>query len=166
MILTDTTQILFKQIIDMLNSITNEQYVYKSKLMKGASIGQHLRHIIELFTELKKGYDTGFVDYEKRERNLLIETDMAVAVAQLNLITDTLSPDNKPLLLNTDYSIKEGNNIVVSTNYYREIIYNIEHSIHHMALMRIAVEADCGINLPDSFGVAPSTLKYRQACVQ
>jgi hypothetical protein len=54
----------------------------------------------------------------------------------------------------------------VSTNYYREVIYNLEHTIHHMALIRVGINELGNIDLPKDFGVAPSTIKYKQLCVQ
>jgi hypothetical protein len=47
-----------------------------------------------------------------------------------------------------------------------EIAYNLEHTIHHMALIRVGLHELGDITLDDSYGVAPSTLKYRKRCVQ
>jgi len=44
--------------------------------------------------------------------------------------------------------------------------YNLEHTIHHMALMKAGIREVAGIEMPESFGVASSTLKFRSACAQ
>jgi hypothetical protein len=46
----------------------------------------------------------------------------------------------------------------------RELVYNIEHAIHHMALIKIGLRAEfSSVIIPDSFGVASSTLRYDQS---
>ncbi|MDX1476670.1 MAG: hypothetical protein R3301_03155 [Saprospiraceae bacterium] len=50
----------------------------------------------------------------------------------------------------------------------RELIYNIEHTIHHLAIIKIGLAIIApDIPLPAHFGVAPSTVKYKQGiCAQ
>lgn len=166
MILIETAGVLFGQVQEVINAVTPEQYVNKSRLLNEGTLGQHVRHVIELFTELLKGYENGIVDYDNRERSYIIETSPAEASRKLDEILKNMGKPDKQLLLYTDYSLQNKEPLGVPTNYQREVIYNIEHTIHHMALMRIALEKEYQLSLPDSFGVAPSTLKYRQACAQ
>ena len=43
----------------------------------------------------------------------------------------------------------------------REVVHNIEHVIHHLAIIKIALLAyHDEITVPQAFGVAPSTLRY------
>jgi hypothetical protein len=57
---------------------------------------------------------------------------------------------------------------LVSSTVGRELIYNIEHTIHHLAIVKIALKAILpSLELPEHFGVAPSTIRHRQeACAQ
>jgi uncharacterized damage-inducible protein DinB len=165
MSLTETTKKLFEQIKNALQLISIDEYVHKNALMANASIGQHVRHVIELFEEMLKGYNCGEINYEKRQRDLQIETDKNIAIERMNVIGTAIHVDDKRLLLTTDYYTNTIH-ATINTNYYREIVYNIEHTIHHMALIRIAFKSAFNIDLPNEFGVAPSTLKYRAACVQ
>ncbi len=165
-LLAQTTKDLFEQMEDALHLICKEQYCTANTLMGNASIGQHVRHIIELFQEMLKGYSSGEINYEKRQRDFLTETDPAFAVSQMKAITLVIERPDRQLLLTTGYDMNNGATFTIASSYIREIIYNIEHTIHHMALIRIAFKSLFGIELNSSFGVAPSTLKYRRSCAQ
>jgi hypothetical protein len=164
--LQQTVKNVFVQLSESLARLTDEQYVQPSKTLFNATIGQHVRHIIELFICLDKGYETGLVNYEKRKRDLLIETNKDFASDLLQKIYTALEKPNKKLLLETNYDEHSEEGITVITNYYREIIYNLEHTVHHMALIRVGINEVSTISVPDGFGVASSTIKYRKACAQ
>jgi hypothetical protein len=159
---------LFKQIESTLTLLSNEVYTKPSKLLYNATIGQHVRHIIELFIELNNGYESGIINYELRKRSYQIETDKCFATAEINALIQQLNKPDKQLLLTTDYSKTDTASITVQTNYYRELIYNLEHTVHHMALIRVGINEYSNIILEPSFGVAVSTLKHKEtvACVQ
>ena len=150
---------------DSLYQLTDAQYNHPSKILFSATIGQHVRHIIEFFICLKNGYETGVVNYEKRKRDLAIETSRDLAIRLLKEISVSVERKNRSLLLESNEEGSEEGTIVVS-NYYREIIYNIEHTIHHMALIRIGINEVSKINVPEDFGVASSTMKYRKECAR
>lgn len=125
-----------------------------------------MRHVIELFQCLERGYESGTINYEKRKRDINIETDKDLATQLLLNIHEGLGKGNKELLLEASYDDNSGAVITIHTNYYREIAYNLEHTIHHMALIRVGVNEVASISLPDNFGVASSTVKFRKQCVQ
>src|SRR4030095_298800 len=157
---------VFVQLSESLHQLTDEQYAQPSKTLFNATIGQHVRHIIELFLCLEKGYESGLVNYEKRKRDLVIETDKDFANRLLQKIHTNLEKPDKKLRLEASYDEHYAATIGVTTNYYREIIYNLEHTVHHMALIRVGVNEVSTITLPQDFGVASSTIKYRKACAQ
>lgn len=162
--LVNTVRQLFIQIENALYQLSDAQYCYKNSLMGGATIGQHVRHITELYQEMVTGYSTGEINYEKRQRNLLIEQHRDYAIAQMQEVPEQLNRADKKLLLASCYDT--ANNLVIETCFVRELIYNIEHTVHHQALIKIGFKSAFAIDLPDEFGVAASTLKYRAACVQ
>ncbi len=157
---------LLLQMQDLLEELTDEQYVQQIKVLSNATLGQHTRHIIEFFLELNTGYVTGKVNYDKRKRDYRIETGRACAIRSLTTVISLLDKENKALTLTVDYSNDNEELGSVQTNYSRELVYNLEHTVHHMALLRIGVNAVSTIVLPEEFGVAISTLKHRSACVQ
>jgi len=156
----------FLQVEAALESLEAEQYTLPSRCLFNATIGQHVRHIIELFIELDKGYESGVVNYEKRKRDYRIETDKDVAAALLGNIYDGMMRPNKPLMLQAGYKEESDELISIETNYYRELAYNMEHTVHHMALIRIGINELSAVSVDESFGIASSTIKYRNTCVQ
>ncbi len=153
---------LLGQISALLEGLSDEQYTQPLKIFSDASIGQHTRHIIEFFLELFKGYEQGAVDYDNRKRSHAIETDRQCALSKLQEVVDELARPDKDLWLRADL----GATVKLRTNYQRELVYNLEHTIHHMALLRIGVSALTDLPLPENFGVALSTQKFREACAQ
>jgi hypothetical protein len=160
-----TIRDVFHQLTDALQMLSDEQYSRRNKILFNASLGQHVRHIIELFVCLYDGYETGLVNYEKRKRDVRIESDKDLAIELMQMITNNLDKSNRDLLLESGYD-DHTLSATVATNYYREIIYNLEHTVHHMALIRIGINEVSTITLPDGFGVASSTIKYRTECAQ
>jgi uncharacterized damage-inducible protein DinB len=149
----------------LLQNLEEVHYRMQSPLLGNASIGQHVRHTIELAQALLTGYQTGEVNYDKRKRDAAIETDTAFAMSVLAKLIAEIDLHNKDLqLIVTDNST--GNETKVATNYFRELAYNSEHTIHHMALIRVALREMQLEIVDEQFGVAPSTLKYRQTIMQ
>jgi hypothetical protein len=157
---------IFVQLAGSLSQLSPPQYSQSCQTLFNNTIGQHVRHIIELFQCLENGYQSGIVNYEKRKRDTLIETDKELAGSLLLEIHRGLSKVNKTLTLEACYDEHQNEPIAIETNYYREIAYNLEHTIHHMALIRVGITEISTIQLPDDFGVASSTVKYRKQCAQ
>lgn len=157
---------VFVQLSHSLALLTDEEYKKPGRLLANATIGQHVRHIIELFQCLHKGYDAGVVNYDKRKRDHTIETNKKFASELLNEIYSLLDKPDKPLLLQVACSDTNDEMLQVQSNYYREVIYNLEHTVHHMALIRVGISEVSQVQLPADFGVASSTVKYRNTCAQ
>lgn len=157
---------IFGQLSTTLLKLNDEQYTSKCKGLFDATIGQHVRHITDLFLCLDHGYKTGIINYEKRERNSKLETDRLFAVKTLSAIYNTIQRSNKVLLMEANYNERTENTFFIPTNYYRELVYNLEHTIHHMALIRVGINEISGVQVPKEFGVAISTIKYKRSCAQ
>ena len=145
---------------------TPAEYIQPSAILFNATIGQHVRHIIELFFCLENGYAEGMVNYEKRKRDYRIETDREFAAGLLKDIYHQLDKPNKAMILEAEDYGDTLEIVAIPSNYYREIAYNLEHTIHHMALIRVGINEVSAVVLPQEFGVAYSTIKYRQQCAQ
>jgi hypothetical protein len=152
-----------QSLIGLLSTINDEQYTSPHHILSNATIGQHVRHVIEMYNCVLDQYNEGVVNYDKRQRNLLLETNVTEAKQALELITKSMAKPNRNMMLQVPNTGASGF-LDLDTNYYRELQYNLEHGIHHMALIRIGVaQLQNEISLPESFGVADSTMTYRLA---
>jgi hypothetical protein len=153
---------IIDQLIDLLNDI--DSVVYKDALrpLHFSTIGQHVRHITEFYLCALKGYENGVVDYDARERNILIEIDKNFTVETLQNIKYRLQTLNSdvPLILKSKFGGDEA--VDIPSSFFRELTYLIEHTIHHLAIIKIGLnEVYPEINIPKNFGVAHSTIRYR-----
>jgi hypothetical protein len=161
--LVANTRSTLSDLTDLIQKLTIGEYTTGCEELGNATIGQHSRHIIELFQCLTDQYASGTINYDLRERNKLIETDPEMAILCINRICNEIELPEKVLTMKFDHG--EGNT-TIETNFTRELLYNLEHCIHHQALIRVAVCKLTRIQLPSNFGVAPSTLIYRNQCAQ
>lgn len=161
MTIQQSVQVILNQLEDSLLQLTDQQYCQKIDTLSGASIGQHVRHVVEMFVCLQDGYKSGIVNYEKRKRDIVIETSHEIVINVMHHIDMSLHAKNKPLVLEAGFDENNFELNRIPTNYFREIAYNLEHAIHHMALIKIGIREISNISLPDNYGVASSTIKYR-----
>jgi len=147
---------------ELLLKLSDKQYQYQSELLSGASIGQHLRHVIEFYDCLLNGLSQQKINYEKRARSLELENNRKTAINKISSIKDQLLS----LELNSRLYL-EIEDLIIDTSVQRELYYNLEHSIHHQALIKVGLkEQNIGNMVNADFGVAPSTLKYKRQCVE
>ncbi len=146
------------QLEKAISNISKDDYTRPIPALSNATIGQHVRHILEHFQKLTESYSSGTIDYASRLRNENLETNNLVAIEAISKIIAILEKDNKLMLLKAHrVSIEKTN-----TFYLREVIYNIEHCIHHQAIIKIGLFY-LNIEISDlTFGVAKSTLGFRE----
>ena len=147
----------------LLNQISEDDYSKPIEYLSNASIGEHTRHIIELFQCVINSYEVGELNYDNRSRNLLIQTNPSFAIEKIDEICNTIEKENKNLILESVFFEEVSR---INTNYFREVIYNLEHCIHHQALIKVAVFQFEYLVVNENFGVAPSTIVFRNKCAQ
>jgi hypothetical protein len=103
------------------------------------------------------------INYDKRGHDKLIETDKVIALNAIRRIRRFIVATNNDCALRLDvgYDLHSEDCVTIQTNYFRELTYNIEHAVHHMALIKIGIrEVAPYVNLSSDFGVAVSTLRH------
>lgn len=157
---------ILSQLADVISGMDEKDFVKPSSTLSNSTVGQHLRHTLEFFLCLEQGFGKGVVNYDKRSHDKLIESDKFIALGAISRIRDFIEEQStdKALKLEVGYERDSESCISIDTNYFRELTYNIEHAVHHMAIMKIGIrEVAAYVKLPADFGIAVSTIRYRES---
>jgi uncharacterized damage-inducible protein DinB len=153
---------IIDQLIDLLKDIDVKVYKEALRPLHFSTVGQHVRHITEFYLCALKGYENGMIDYDARERNILIEIDKDFTVETLQNVKHQLQTFKSDALLILKSKFGGDEAMDIPSSFFRELTYLIEHTIHHLAIIKIGLnEVYPEINIPKNFGVAHSTLRYR-----
>ncbi|TPX42148.1 hypothetical protein SeMB42_g05265 [Synchytrium endobioticum] len=174
---------ILSQFLHMLESLPDASYRKESMVVPGSTIGKHVRHSLDhiriLFEGLGlmsrapsgpvsapdwHGHSDHVINYDIRERNVPVETDKTaacVAIANLDHAIDVASS----IMLHADKRVAvmgtvdpDRDDVPMTSTYARELWFVQHHAIHHAALIR-AICVEFGLDVPATFGLAPSTEK-------
>lgn len=151
------------ELSDLLDQLSNEEYAAPCRELSNSSIGAHTRHVIELFQCMDTQYESGCINYDNRLRDYHIQSDVFVAKEALKNIVTSIARPNKKVILQ---QVIDGEPMNIESNYTRELLYNLEHCIHHQALIKVAILQMNHLQIDEDFGVARSTIEYRKQCAQ
>ncbi len=154
------------QLTSFLQQLSSEDYSLKMNALQGASIGQHVRHILDFYSNLSLAESSRMIDYHNRKRNSILESDQLLMIQTIKSLFGQLRDmdEGLPLEVFTDFQSGElQSRTPVKTSFAREAMYCFEHAIHHMAMIRIGVSVTFPqVKMDKNFGVAPSTLHFHQ----
>lgn len=146
-----------------LEKLPESDYSARLDMLSGASVGAHTRHILDGYRCLMKGRASGNIDYDRRQRDPALESSPEAAGLALGEIRAYLGNHLQDGPCTVSWNYGQGLQ-TVNSSIYREIAHNMEHTIHHLAIIKIALSAHFGWkDIPVGFGVAPSTLAYRES---
>jgi hypothetical protein len=151
------------ELVGLLRQLSDSEYSKPCPALSNATIGEHTRHIVEMFQCLENNYEAGVVNYDKRERNIMTQTDTHFAIKAILSVQENIDKKDKTLRLQ---QIVDREEIHIESNYNRELLYNLEHCIHHQALIKVAILQCDNIIIDANFGVARSTIEYKKQCAQ
>lgn len=158
---------ILTQLTDLVTQINEHDFTRPAETLSKSTIGQHIRHTLEFFLCLEHGYSNGVVNYDKRAHDKLIESDKYIALSAIERVrTFIASFTEKPLKLEVGYDLEKENFITIETTSTRELVYNIEHAVHHMAIIKIGLrEIAAYVNIDPGFGIAASTIRYKDSTI-
>lgn len=147
--------------IKLLETITDEEYSDCTIPPYYSSIGNNMRHILDVFTCIFKGLENNSIDFSDRQRNELAQQKTAFGIRYFNEVIKKLQELNSK---DFDTIIQVSDNLgagVVTANYTlaSALIQAHSHAIHHYASIGFIIH-QLGIELPDAdFGYNPTTPK-------
>lgn len=146
---------------DSLAQIDDLQFSTPLESFDGATIGQHTRHVVEHFQSLIYAQQTRYINYDDRKRSLILETSIEQCCAALDQIKINIVSSDFEIEVNQDF-IKESASGVINSSYYREVLYNIDHLVHHQALLKIGfLQLLPHMHISEHYGYADATIKHK-----
>jgi uncharacterized damage-inducible protein DinB len=144
-------------------AVSDAAYTGESRALRGGTVGKHLRHTLDHFAAaLSVVSQPGVIDYDRRQRNVPMETDRAAALAAIADLRDKLTVAagaglHAPVSVRVMVTAM-GDEAQLQSTLGRELAFATHHAIHHQAMMR-AIAGEFGIETLQEFGKAPSTIK-------
>ncbi|MGF1450484.1 MAG: DinB family protein [Opitutales bacterium] len=161
-ILHDNLQGL-EQALALLATLSDADLATPEPACFNSTIGGHLRHNADHYSALLDGLAQGKVDYDARHRDHAMEVSVTAAGSIFRDLSDRLSAlESKdlddPIQVTVDTG--SGGSTWAASSLRRELQFLLSHSIHHYALIATICQLR-GLQTPETFGVAPSTLRHR-----
>ncbi len=160
--LKEANTLILNQLKFVLTQFDRDDYQKQLQILTGASIGQHARHIIEFYQCFFDGQIARKINYDARNRDLRIESDLKYALNLIEILLSKIEVNQFSESINLEVSFGNNHVIAVGTTAARELTYLIEHTIHHLAILNIAIKTVFKeVVLPENFGIAFSTIHYQ-----
>jgi hypothetical protein len=152
---------LLEQASDLLSSLDDRIYAQTVQGIPSLRIGAHLRHLLEFYECFLDGLPSRLIDYELRRRDPRVENNRSAALSRMDEVIgqlQMLAPVEAAVWVRPE-DLPESDALLRSSTA-RELQVLSSHTTHHFALIAVALQA-FGLEVDPSFGVAPSTLRYR-----
>ncbi|MBK8178034.1 MAG: DinB family protein [Planctomycetes bacterium] len=164
------------QALTLLESLSPEVYAAREAPFDRGGVGAHLRHVLDHYDAFLEGAEQGCIDYDARRRDSATEAELEVARARLRRTLTRMEAfqargdsADRPILVVMDAGgDSEAPGLPLgetppptrgASSVGRELQYLIAHTVHHFALMAVALRL-AGFEPHADFGVAPSTLRF------
>ncbi|WP_027001120.1 hypothetical protein [Hugenholtzia roseola] len=153
---------ILAQLQTFLTQISPQDYSRPLPLLQAQPIGRQVRHCLEFYICFLESISkpNALLSYDKRKRDLRLETILEEAQAQVLFLQKQLQKQQIPLVeLILESDAPQGKMRLVSSTE-RELLYLLEHTVHHLAILRLSAQCYFPyIEFAGDFGVAYATQK-------
>ena len=149
---------LLEQGLEVLSTVAEDTYRKAEPAIADSTIGGHVRHVLDHYASFLAGPER--IDYDARAREQELETSPSAAAQRLRDVAARLrelafaGPDAREVKVDTGLAAWSSSCVA------RELQFLASHTVHHFALIAVILRLN-GDVVPEDFGVAPSTLRYR-----
>jgi len=146
----------------LLEDASDLDYRARPDAAVSGSVGGHVRHCLDHVRAVLDGAKAGRLSYDCRERDTDVERNRTLGILALRQQADRLdalvdSPADRPMRLEAQVDCS-GGAVEVTSSLGRELLFVLQHTIHHQAIVALLLAAR-GITIPPRFGYAPSTIR-------
>ena len=162
----------FDGLLNLLDGIDEASFSFNQDQVIGASIGEHIRHVIDHITALYNALESNAcVYYDRRksgdpsENNIQLCRDRLKKEKERTKEIHRLAQKESFSLLKKitlEHTINsQGDNVILHSTLERELMFVFHHLVHHKAIIAIRLRL-LKQSIPQGFGVAPSTLSRNE----
>jgi len=156
---------LLRELKSIVRKLNDLQFTKRPVGVVASSIGSHVRHCLDHVAALLRSVETGELNYDDRARGTAVESSRFAAIEAIEDLVRQLSGITAEYLdraILVRVLLFPGSAPTdVQSSFGRELAFVISHTIHHNALVA-AMLRTLGIDPPERFGYAPSTLSNQQ----
>lgn len=154
------------QCIYIARSLTPQQYTYSPE-PEVASVGAHIRHLIEYVQCFEEQVRSGVINYNERSRDQSIQNDPFAAMKALEKVQEKVQKLEGKLHGDDTVNVIEAvdmqhPNVEVTSTVERELMFLCNHATHHFALINRIVGSWDNIDM-SQLAKAPSTRAHEAA---
>ena len=162
---------MLKQALEVLSDLDDQVYPNVRHPFSPYGIGSHFRHCLDSYHAFLNGVELGWIDYDNRQRDERIGKDRLTAAQKMMEAIEGLERmswlhEHTSLMVRLEDTGNAGEpSSWSSSTVMRELQALLSHTVHHFALIGVMLQLN-GFEIPEEFGVAPSTLyRWRSATV-
>lgn len=154
------------QLASVLKSVSQREYAEFMDSIFNASIGLHVRHVIDHYDMFFLGLQDQLINYDVRPREREIELDRDYALERIDRLLDQLNSmpvQDQPLQVIMDMQSDTATLTRQSSSVARELAFLHSHSTHHYATLVFMLKSMEKHIALDDFGLAPATIRNQEA---
>lgn len=156
-----------QSICKLLGKLSNKDYNQPIQILSNKSIRQHVCHIIRYYQCFIDGMKENCIDYAKRDFYIPLEKNRQYSIKKINTICRELNANltkQKGVIIRYNTSHKDQTSSELVSNSLRELLFCLEHSIHHQKMIKIALFELGKLDLIDEhFGLTTSELGEKES---